>query len=75
MEEKGTKKKKNREHGTIKEDSKMDCSVFLKGRLVLNRLVHVRDSYSHSKLMVERKASETIRKEAAEKPFEQAWFN
>lgn len=74
MEEKGTKKK-NREHGTIKEDSKMDCSVFLKGQLVLNRLVHVRDSYSHNKLMVERKAPETIRKEAAEKPLEQAWFN
>lgn len=53
----------------------MDCSIFLKGRLLLNRLVHVRDSYSHGKLMVERKAPETIRKEAEKKPLEQAWFN
>lgn len=53
--------RKNREHGTIKEDSKMDYSVFLKGRLVLNRLVHVRDSYSPGKLLVERRTPETIR--------------
>lgn len=62
--------RKSREHGPIKEDSKIDYSVFLKGRLVLSRVVPVRDSYSHGKLMVEGRALKTIRRRTAEKPLE-----
>lgn len=67
--------RENRKQGTIKGDSKMDCSVLLKGRLVLNRVGHVRDSYSHGKLMVERRAPKPIRTGTAEKPLEKAWLN
>lgn len=59
----------------MKGDAKMDYSVFLKGRLVLNRVDYVGDSYSHGKLVGERRTPETIRTGTTEKPLEQAWLN
>lgn len=68
-------KGKNREHCTIKEDSKMDCNFFSERSVSSEQTGPCRGFLQSWQINGRKEASRTVRKEAAEKPLEQAWFN